>query len=70
MEKELLPHQLRVVEKREELFLETSELNTFILDNPTYLELPEEEKRDLNEQYVTMCKYIDILDSRIDRFNS
>lgn len=70
MKKELLPHQLRVVEEREELVEKTSKLNEFILDNPIYLELPEEEKLDLNNQYETMCKYVDILGSRISRFNS
>lgn len=70
MEKELLPHQLRVVEEREELFLKTSKLNEFIFDNPIYLDLPEEEKFDLNTQYELMCKYVDILDSRISRFKS
>lgn len=70
MEKELLPQQLKVVQKREELSLDTTELSEFIFDNPEYLELPEEEKFDLNNQYDTMCKYLDILDSRISRFNS
>ena len=80
--KELLPHQQRVVDELNEVDnnLETikdrsSKLNEFIMDNPIYLTLPEEEKTDLKAQYDSMCiiqdhtvDYRDALMRRISRF--
>lgn len=68
MEKKLLPHQQRVVVEFEELKDRTSKLGAFILDNPIYLELDDEEKKDMKIQYNTMCIYVDVLERRIQRF--
>lgn len=51
MEKGLLPHQQRVVEEFAEVKERASNLGSFILDNPIYLGLPDEEKADMEVQY-------------------
>lgn len=68
MEKGLLPHQQRVVEEFAEVKERTSKLGSFILDNPIYLGLPDEEKADMEVQYDAMCVYVDALERRISRF--
>jgi hypothetical protein len=65
---ELQPHQQRVVEEYDQLKERTSKLSQFILDNPIFLDLPIEEKADLEIQYESMCKYQDALERRIKRF--
>jgi hypothetical protein len=68
MESQLQPHQQRVVDEKNELQEKTEKLGQFILNSPIYLTLPEEEKTDLNEQHYFMNCYLDILNSRINRF--
>ena len=68
MDKELQPHQQRVVDEHKELKDKTSKLGAFILDNPIYLKLEEDEKEDLKTQYDAMCIYQDVLERRIKRF--
>ena len=68
MENQLEPHQQRVVDEHKEVREKTSKLGTFILDNPTYQNLPEEEREDMKIQYDAMCIYCDALERRIKRF--
>ena len=68
MENNLQPHQQRVIEEYRELKEKTSKLGVFILDNPIYLTLIEEEKKDMQIQYDAMCQYCDTLERRINRF--
>ena len=68
MENNLQPHQQRVIEEYRELKEKTSKLGVFILDNPIYLTLIEEEKKDMQIQYDAMCQYCDALERRINRF--
>ena len=64
----LQPHQQRVVEEYKELKDKTTKLRAFILDNPIYRSLEEDEQKDLKVQYDAMCIYCDALESRIKRF--
>lgn len=64
----LQPYQQKVVEEYKELKDKTTKLGAFILDNPIYLTLREEEQKDLNLQNEAMCQYCDILERRISRF--
>ena len=66
--KEYAPHQQRVVDEKIELQDKFSKLGTFILDNPIFTTLSDEEKEDLQDQYVAMQKYLEILERRISRF--
>lgn len=68
MDKQLQPHQQRVVDEFNELKDKTSKLGAFILDNPIYLNLPSEEQKDMQIQYDAMCIYCDALERRISRF--
>ena len=61
-------HQQRVVSERDKLKERTEKLGQFILNNPVYQSLIEEEKVDMNEQHYFMCCYLDILNKRINRF--
>lgn len=62
------PHQQRVVEEYNELVEKTSKLGAFILDNPIYRSLEEDEQKDMKIQYDAMCIYTDALERRINRF--
>ena len=62
------PHQQRVVEEYNELVEKTSKLGAFILDNPIYRSLEEDEQKDMKVQYDAMCVYTDALERRINRF--
>jgi len=62
------PHQQRVVEEANELKDKFSKLGAFILDNPIYQGLDQDEKNDLDSQYLVMEQYLIILDRRISRF--
>jgi|688.fasta_scaffold24636_8 hypothetical protein len=66
--KEYAPHQQRVVDEANELKDKFSKLGAFILDNPIFLTLIDDEQQDLSEQYNVMEKYIVVLDRRIARF--
>lgn len=68
MEKQLELFQQRIVDEFNELKQKTSKLGAFILDNPTYQNLSEEEKNDMKIQYDAMCIYCDALERRIKRF--
>jgi hypothetical protein len=67
-EKQYAPHQQRVVDEANELRDKFSKLGAFILDNPIYQSLAEEERNDLANQYDVMEQYLIILDRRISRF--
>ena len=62
------PHQQRVVDEYNELVEKTSKLGAFILDNPIYRSLEEDEQKDMKVQYDAMCVYTDALERRINRF--
>ena len=64
----LQPHQQRVVDEYIELVEKTSKLGAFILDNPIYRSLEEDEQKDMKVQYDAMCVYTDALERRINRF--
>ena len=64
----LQPHQQRVVEEYKELKDKTTKLGAFILDNPIYRSLEEDEQKDMKVQYDAMCVYTDALERRINRF--
>ena len=66
--REYAPHQQRVVDEANELRDKFSKLGSFILDNPIYQGLEQDEKQDLADQYDVMEKYLAILDRRISRF--
>src|SRR5690554_5412298 len=68
MEKELLPHQQRVVDEYMELDERREKLGVFISDSPIFTGLPEDEKQDMRLQYWHMCSYASALESRIKRF--
>lgn len=68
MENNLQPHQQRVVEEYKELKDKTTKLGAFILDNPIYRSLEEDEQKDMKIQYDAMCVYTDALERRINRF--
>ena len=67
MEKELQPHQLRVVDEQRELAIKIEALDKFI-ENEIYTSLPEEEQKDLVLQFMAMVDYRQVLDRRINRF--
>ena len=62
------PHKQRVVDEYNELVEKTSKLGAFILDNPIYRSLEEDEQKDMKVQYDAMCVYTDALERRINRF--
>lgn len=64
----LQPHQQRVVDEHKELKERHSKLWDFIMENPIYLTLPDEEKADLKIQLDAMATYVDVLQRRINRF--
>lgn len=67
--KELAPHQLRVVEEKKELDIKIKNLQVFMEDKLGLIsKVSEAEKRDLNDQLLTMYTYSQILKIRINRF--
>lgn len=64
MNKELLPHQQRVVDEAEELFGKLTKLNTF-LDSGKAAELELAELSLLRLQRIYMKNYLDVLNARI-----
>lgn len=68
MEKQLLPHQQRVVDEKNELQVKLSALYDFINVNPIYRDLNVEDQEDLIEQSNLMQMYFDILERRISKF--
>ena len=68
MNKEYAPHQQRVINEKNELQDKFSKLGAFILDNPIFPALDPEEQDDLQDQYVAMQTYLQILEKRINRF--
>lgn len=67
MEKEILPHQQRVIEEKQNLQEKYVKLRDF-LSTEIFNSLIKEEQDDLFKQYNVMKDYIDILDRRINRF--
>lgn len=68
MNKEYAPHQQRVIDEKNELQDKFSKLGAFILDNPIFPTLESEEQDDLQDQYIAMQTYLQILEKRINRF--
>lgn len=62
------PHQQRVIDEHKELKDRSFKLSAFILDNPTFLTLSEEEKARLRKQNELMGQYCDVLSERIASF--
>ena len=65
---EYQPHQQRVVDEKVELDERLSKLEAFILDNPIYKGLDEENRALMEKQREVMSKYSNILDKRISLF--
>lgn len=61
-------HQDRVRAEKSELDGRLAKLDSFILDNPAYRDLPEAEQQRLNKQSLVMAQYSNILDERIAAF--
>ena len=68
MNKEYAPHQQRVIDEKNELQDKFSKLGAFILDNPIFPTLESEEQDDLQDQYIAMQTYLQVLEKRINRF--
>lgn len=66
-EKELLPHQHRMVKEKDDLLTRYSALNAF-MDSDVYKTLPEVDCKLLRLQASAMLFYFDVLSLRIDRF--
>lgn len=67
--KELAPHQLRVVEEKKELDIKIKNLQVFLEDKSGFIsKVSEEEEGDLRHQLHLMYKYSEILKKRINRF--
>ena len=67
--KELAPHQLRVVEEKKELDIKIKNLQVFVEDRLGFIsKVSEAEEGDLKHQLHTMYRYSQILKSRINRF--
>lgn len=67
----MLPHQQRVVEEHDELYVRWVRLGAF-LGNATQAQVDQmgiEEYRRLSMQYTIMGQYATILAERIDNFN-
>jgi len=63
----LLPHQQRVVDERNELIDKITKLHAFFKTS-TFEDLEQEDQNLLNEQSQIMMNYADILFQRINRF--
>lgn len=64
----LAAHQQRVVEEKAELDRKVEALDSFILQNPVFLFLDQDEQGDLREQLLVMQRYSRILGARVARF--
>jgi len=64
----MMPHQERVVTEKKELDEKIGKLNEFILSNPVFARLPEDERKRLSDQHFHMKNYSDILGARIAAF--
>ena len=62
------PHQQRVLDEQADLLDRLAKLDAFILDNPVFLGLPEEDRQLLEQQSKTMAVLTEILATRIERF--
>lgn len=67
MNKELLPHQQRVIEEANELEIKVEALCKFI-DSEVFLKIDEEERKRLSTQLGHMSMYLKVLKERIDNF--
>ena len=68
MEKELAPHQQRVVQERDDLNEKIEKLTVFIEDSPIFRALPDIDAEHLIGQRGAMLLYKEYLDRRIARF--
>jgi hypothetical protein len=66
--REYAPHQQRVVDEANELRDKFKKLATFILVDPIYQTLEDDEKNDLAYQLDLMESYLVVLERRIERF--
>lgn len=66
----LLPHQQRVVAEKADLDERAVKLHAFILDNPTFLTLPIQERHRLELQAELMGKLSEVLSQRIADFGA
>jgi hypothetical protein len=61
------PHLQRVINEYKELDIKANKLKEFIINNPMFKKLPEDEQRDLCMQFETMNNYLSILANRLQR---
>ena len=66
-DKQYAPHQQRVIDELDELFVKTSRLKEFV-KGPVFEALKTEEQELLQQQLIVMQQYIDILNKRIALF--
>lgn len=67
-ERELAPHQQRVIQERDELNEKITNLTVFIEDSPIFRALPDIDRGHLIGQKSAMLLYKEYLDRRIARF--
>ena len=60
--------QQRLVAEKADLDARLSKLDAFIIDNPSFLALPDAERDRLSRQSKTMAIYSDLLGERITAF--
>lgn len=63
-----LPHQQRVIEEANELGVKLKALEIFIIENPIFTSLKEDEQFLLENQANIMGQYFQILKDRISKF--
>ena len=68
-EKELQPHEQRVVDERTELIEKTTKLHAFF-KNPIFEKLPQHDQDLLQVQVAIMMDYSYVLLKRINRFSN
>lgn len=61
------PHQLRVIEERDELKEKADKLSAFI-GTALFMDIEKEERDKLHEQLTVVNVYLSILNDRIDNF--
>lgn len=64
----LAPHQQRVVDEKFDLDERRHKLHTFMLGNPVFKALDEDEQDRMKRQYNAMTLYSDVLGERIAAF--
>lgn len=62
------PFQERVIQEKKELDEKLAKLETFVFRNPTFFDVPSDERLRMAKQYCIMYDYSNILAERIANF--